>query len=81
MPLLAYAYADANGAAFWLIVAAVCLAAEVIGGRGWAIWGAFGAGVAAALTAWLNLNLGLEALAFIAATALGVLYRLRARTT
>jgi membrane protein implicated in regulation of membrane protease activity len=73
------AYVAANGPVFWLAVAAAMLALEAMSGRAWWIWVAFGAGVAALLSLWLDLSLLLEFAAFIAATILGVVYSLQMR--
>ncbi len=72
-------YAWTQGPVFWLLVAAALLAAEVISGKAWWVWGSAGAGVTALLTLWLNLNPYLETLAFVAATVLGLVYSLQLR--
>ena len=76
-PLIDFAWTQ--GPVFWLLVFAALLATEAISGKAWWIWGAVGAAVAAGLTLWLNLEPWIEAVAFLAATILGVAYSLQMR--
>ena len=76
-PLIDYAWTQ--GPTFWLLVAAALLAAEAVSGRAWWIWGAIGAAIASLMTLWLSLNPFVEALAFVAASLLGLVYSLQMR--